>query len=280
MSSFKSQHHVRSNSFPTRLHPLVQQCEEHLYRLGGSNAASSSSITDKLSGLEDLQDCVDKLLQLPLTQQAFAQGREEKWVEELLDGSLRLLDLCSAAKDAVLHTKECAREVQSILRRTRGSEVGLENEVRKYMASRKVVKKAINNALKNLKGPSNKESETILVSVLKEVQVVSLAVFESLLSFVSGPKAQSKISGWSLVSKLMQNKRIGCEEEEEAINAFAKVDNSLHCLMNETSKSSKKNVQNNLQNLESCIQDFEGRLECLFRRLIKFRVALLNILNN
>ncbi|GMN38279.1 hypothetical protein TIFTF001_007515 [Ficus carica] len=296
MAPSKSQYHVRSNSFPTRPHPLFQQCDEHLCRLGASDAASSSSLSDKLSGLEDLHDCVEKLFQLPLTQQAFVQGRQEKWVDELVDGSLRLLDMCSAAKDAVLHTKECAREVQSIMRRRRGVEVGLASEVTKYLASRKVVKKAIRKVLENIKtavksasSPSNKDSVEAMAlnGVLREVEALSLAVFESLLCFISGPKALTKLSGWSLVSKLMHKKKVGCDQEEleTDVNEFAKVEEALQRLMcHDTSKvenaSHMENVQAELQSLELCVQDFEERLERLFRRLIKTRVSLLNILNN
>lgn len=294
----KSQYHVRSNSLPSRPHPLIQHCNTHLGRLATSDAtsSSSSSISLKLSGLEDVHDCVDKLLALPLTQKAFVQGRNEKWVDELLDGSLKLLDLCSVAKDAVIHTKECAREVQSIIRTRRGGEVGLASEVRKYLASRKVMKKAVSKALENLKGIqtkcslSNKDVETMaLVGVLREVEAVTVSVFESLLSFTSGPKAGIKLSGWSLVSKLMNSKKVGCDQEDVTdVNEFAKVDSALQCLLcYEAGKSDNnynnkhiENVRSELQKLESCVQDLEGRLECLFRRLIKIRVSLLNILNN
>ncbi|CAJ1973070.1 unnamed protein product [Sphenostylis stenocarpa] len=54
--------------------------------------------------------------------------RQENWVDEILDGSLRLLDVCTSAKDALLHTKECARELHSIIRRKRGGEVELTAE--------------------------------------------------------------------------------------------------------------------------------------------------------
>ena len=129
--NIQSSYHSRSNSLPSRQHPLTSQIDENLSRLKATEAAStSSSIGHKLNGLKDLHECVDLLLQLPLTQKALAQEQHRKWVEELLDGSLMRLDVCSIAKDALLQTKECTQELQSILRRRRGAEMGLVNVVR------------------------------------------------------------------------------------------------------------------------------------------------------
>ncbi|KAL6217956.1 hypothetical protein ACLB2K_011173 [Fragaria x ananassa] len=298
-SNPKANYHIRSISLPSKPHPLFQQCEDHLLRIIASSDATSSSssaISHKLSGLLDLHNCMNDLFQLPLTQEAFVRERNEKWVDELLDSSLRLLDVCTAAKDALIHTKECAREIQSTMRRRRGGQTGFTNEVKKYFASRKVVKKAICKALVTLKScekksmPSfsstNKDNVAVaLVSVLREVEAVSLTVFESLLSFISGSKGQSKMRGWSFVSKLMLNKKVACDEEKSEVNEFADVDTALSCLVGqETSKSDNiscsENVQSDLQQLESCSQDIEEGLECLFRRLIKNRVSLLNTLSN
>lgn len=111
--------HARSNSLPTRPHPLVTECDEHLCRLKALDSApwTAPAMVKKLAGLQDLQECVNKLLLLRRTMEAFAAQRREKWVDEIFDGSLRLLDLCSAAKDGVIHTKECVRELQSLVRR-------------------------------------------------------------------------------------------------------------------------------------------------------------------
>ncbi|XP_008236142.1 PREDICTED: uncharacterized protein LOC103334935 [Prunus mume] len=295
----KSNYHIRSISLPSKPHPLFQQCEDHLLRIAASDAFSSSSyssssISQKLSGLLDLHNCLNELFQLPLTQEAFVRERNEKWVDELLDGSLRLLDVCTAAKDALIHTKECAREIQSIMRRRRGGKSGFTNEVRKYLVSRKVVKKAVCKALGTLRtsqkkstfSSTNKDNVTVaLIGVLREVEAVSLTVFESLLSFISGAKSASKMRGWSFVSKLMLTKKVGCEEDKTEINEFADVDATLSSLVcQETSNSDRmvdsENVQSELQQLEMCSQDLEEGLECLFRRLIKNRVSLLNTLSN
>ncbi|KAJ7967096.1 hypothetical protein O6P43_011401 [Quillaja saponaria] len=287
----KSHCHARSNSFPSRQHPIFLQCNEHLCRLDDSDttSSSSSSVSHELSGLQDLLVCVEKLFQLPLTQQAISQESSEKWVDEVLDGSLRLLDVCTTAKDGLLLTKECVQELQSIIRRRRGGDMELATEIRKFLTSRKVVRKAICKALGNLKGvekkctfsTANKDYQTVaLVSLLREVQAVTLSIFESLLSFISGP-IQSKPSSWSLVSKLMKTKRVACRQEADA-NEFAKVDVALQSFMSQmTDKSDNiKDIQNPLEKLEPRIQDLEEGLESLFRRLIKIRVSLLNILNN
>ncbi|XP_021903862.1 uncharacterized protein LOC110819090 [Carica papaya] len=280
--------HTRSNSFPSRRHPLTSQIDEHLCRVRSSRLAStsSSSINNKLNDLQDLHECVNRLLQLPLTQQALAQEQYRNWGEAILDGSLRLLDVCCISKDLLLQTKESTHELQSILRRRGG-------EVSKCMATRKTIMKAINKAWENIKATeaksrflSSTDNESMaVVSTLKEVESDTLSFFESLLSFMSGNRFQSKIKGWPLVSKLMQPKRIMFEESDSEVNEFQKVNTTLNSLVGHRSINFEKlkhseNLLNQLKDLELCIQDLEDRLECLARHLFKTRVFLLNILNH
>ncbi|KAK9176384.1 hypothetical protein WN944_028401 [Citrus x changshan-huyou] len=87
------------------------------------------------------------------------------------------------------------------------------------------MKKAIHKAFGNLKGMDSNLINQEHVSILKEVEAVTLAAFESLLT------------------------------------------------------SNSDNIQNQLKELESSIQDLKEGLESLSRRLIKAGVSLLNILN-
>ncbi|CAN1770814.1 hypothetical protein LINPERHAP1_LOCUS11711 [Linum perenne] len=267
--------HARSNSLPSdRQHPLVSELDDQVCRLRQSEATtSSSSIYHKLNSLQDLYDCVDQLLQLPLTQQTIVQ----KSFSELLDGSLRLLDLCSTAKDALSQIKESVFELQSAIRRRQG---GLEGETRRYLNSRKIVKKAIHKVLKGMESRTKSNSsatDSEVVTMLREAEAVSVSVLEGLLAFISASK--SKSTSWSIVSKL---KRVTDEANTNEFakkttvaasgNEFAEVDACL-----KTNKSSEE-LQAHLKNLQPCIQDLEEGVESLFRCLIKTRSSILNIL--
>ncbi|KAJ6403046.1 hypothetical protein OIU84_015043 [Salix udensis] len=282
--------HTRSNSLPSRPHPLTSQINEHFSRLNASQATSSSLVCQKLCSLQDLHDCVDRLILLPLTQKSLAQEQNEKWVDDVLDGSLRVLDVCSMARDALLQTKEYAQEIQSIMRRRRGNEIGFSGEIKTYLILRKVVKKKIHKALRDLKNlgnkssfsPFNEDQEAVAIAnMLKEVEVVTLIELESLLTLISGgSRAQSKLSDWSLVSKLMHPRRISREAEETEVNEFEKLDSALHSLIYKKSISDNtvpaENVLHQLKEFDFCIQELEEGLESLYRRLIKTRVSLLN----
>ncbi|GAU22057.1 hypothetical protein TSUD_309610 [Trifolium subterraneum] len=232
-------------------------------------------------------DHIHSFLNLPLTQDVLVHEHQENWVNNLFDGSLRLLDMCSVAKDALIHTKECTRELQSIISR-RGGGLELTAEAKKFLTSSKVVKKAISKALTNLKGntkncniiATNNDHQTMtLINLLQDVEVATLSTFETILQFISGT-TPLKSNTWLSISKLIQPKRVSCSlvaEESE----FAQVDVALQSFVfSKTSKLEVNDLQTILEKMESCIQDFEEGLEFLFRRLIKIRVSILNILNH
>ncbi|KAE9620374.1 hypothetical protein Lal_00019204 [Lupinus albus] len=280
----KNSLHIRCNSLPSAPHPLVSQFQEHLLRFKDSEASttsfSSSSISHKLSGLQGLHEYADKLLQLPTIQQDLALEFSDKWIDGLLDGSLRLIDICGTAQDCLLKSKESMYEIQSALRR-KGANNGFMVEGGKYLASRKNMKKVIQKALGNLKGikfESNKDKEVFSVfSILKEAEAITVRSIESLLLFLSDPKGQSNQSKWSRISKLMQPERVTCDSQETYSNEFVNVDAALKSLI---SQKTYENFDNHMEDLEICIEDLEVTVENLSRQLIRTRVSLLNILSH
>ncbi|TYI43971.1 hypothetical protein ES332_A01G204900v1 [Gossypium tomentosum] len=240
------------NSFPlpSKPTPLVSEVDEHLNRLRDSAATStSSSINHKLNGLQDLYDCGP--------------------VDEFLDGSLRLFDLCNIAKDILLQTKGSIQDIQSVVRRRGCREVELVGEVRKYFTSKEVVQKTIYKALKNVKGvetklifsSSNDHETKAIISLLREAEAVTSSMFEYLFTLIPRPNERSKCSSWVLVSKLLHHKRIAS------------------VMSPKMSKSENVEMPRQLKELELCIQELEDRLECLFRCMIKARVSFLNAFN-
>ncbi|CAN0920983.1 hypothetical protein LINGRAHAP2_LOCUS32366 [Linum grandiflorum] len=255
--------HARSKSVPIISHPLVSEIDDQVCRLRQSQAAStsSSSICQNLNGLQVLYDCVDTLLQLPLTQQ--------KCFNELLDGSLSLLDLCNTAKDTLSQMKDSVAELQSAIRRKQQGEA-----TTRYINSRKTVKKTIHKVFKGIESKKSVSSadDVEAITVLREAESVVGAVLERLLSFISQSNSKPSKS-WTLVSKLVAAQPRVTGQDEANANEFAEVDASLK------SNKSNEEVQVHLKNLQLCIQDLEVGVESLFRRLIKTRASILNNYN-
>ncbi|CAN0845498.1 hypothetical protein LINGRAHAP2_LOCUS4140 [Linum grandiflorum] len=265
--------HVRSNSFPSTSHPLVSEFDDQLCRLRQSQAAStsSSSICQKLNGLQDVYDCVDKLIQLPSTQQAMIH-----YQNELLDGSLRLLDMCNTAKDSLSQMKESVSELQSAIRRRQGDLVA---ETKRYLNSRKVVKKTIQRALKDNENKKSTSSNNIdAIGMLREAESIVFEVLNNLLSFIS--QSNSKASSWSKDS-LSQMKESVSELQSAIRRRQGDLVAETKRYLN-SRKVVKKAIQKALKdnkNLQPCIQDLEEGVESLFRCLIKTRASILNVHN-
>ncbi|CAL5212393.1 unnamed protein product [Lathyrus oleraceus] len=286
----KSSLHLRSNSLPSTSHPLISQFEDNLQRLNtseGASSVSSSLICNKLNDMQNLHDCISKLLELPIEQQTLAQECNEKCADDLLEGSLRILDICSIAKECLLLSKENTHELQSIIRRKRGIETGFKVEFVKYMALRKNMKKQIRKALVNLKAIKLIASSSInkdnnaspMLGFLKEAETITISSLEHLLLFICDPKGHSNNRRWTTISNLMHSKRVVCDSQDSDTNEFEKVDQALLSLISHKS-SSTENFQSHLEDLEMCIQDLEIGVEQISRKLIRNRVSLLNIFNH
>ncbi|KAF8022616.1 hypothetical protein BT93_F0205 [Corymbia citriodora subsp. variegata] len=271
--------HSRSISLPSRSHPLTTSVEDQLERLRSSEA-TSSSVCQNLGGLKDLYESINDFLQLPLTQQAISHDNHSKCIEPLLDGSIRLLDFCGTIREVFSQMEECVQGLESSLRRKRGGDSGLVSEVESYIKSKKRLQKVISKISENLKRVEKKRKDSnkeTALSMIREAEHISVSVFESLLCLLSGPKAKSKIHGWSLLSKFVSSKRISCEENVS--------DNNMEGLYADLSvlKSGDDMIPQVLKRLEaseSTIRDIEEGLECLYRHLVKTRASLLNILNH
>ncbi|CAA0828703.1 Arabidopsis protein of unknown function (DUF241 [Striga hermonthica] len=282
---------TRSSSMPSRSYPLTIRPEFDLYLhtlnyenepTSSSSSSSLLSMAKKLHNLEGIYDCVDNLLLLPHTQQFFTRGRREKWFDEILDGYLGLVDTCATAKDFISQSKDYNSNLISVLRRKRVSQ-----DLSEFISSRKTIKKQIQKSLRNIGSykknsfvlSGDKDHETIaIIRMFKEIERTTFELFEALLSSVSGETSSSRPSKWSLVSKLMWSRKVSCHEHKSSMLEFGDLDASLSKFVSKCETGSKiEELQQQLREMDLIIRVIEERLECLFKRLIKSRVSLLNM---
>ncbi|WCJ31204.1 hypothetical protein M5689_012713 [Euphorbia peplus] len=268
MASF----HLRSSSFPSKSHPLTSSLREQLDTLKKSE---SSLIGQKLGGLKDLYECVDLYIQ------TFSGEKHNQYVEKALNRSVRVLDICNTTRDFISQMKECVQSLESSLRRRRSDAQFCLNEVDSHMVARKKLNQAIIKYLRKLKKQEKSCRTTSLNdnTDLNDAEEIGVSVFESILSFISQPNAKSKIYGFSIISKLLQSKNISCEEEIEA-NEVSKISVELMAFKSNKDMSQMQNILKGLEALEQSLGEVEEELDCVYRRLVKTRVSLLNILNH
>ncbi|RDX69548.1 hypothetical protein CR513_51326, partial [Mucuna pruriens] len=287
-----NKYHVRSISLPSRSHPSTIRVEEELSKLKtweGTSTSTSESIHTGLSLLEDLYLCLDDLLNMASTQQVISHHRGDKCVEEVLDGSMRILDICGITRDTMLQIKENVQALHSALRRRKG-DLSVETSVSEYKFFTKKMKKNVNKLMTSWKQMDGKFGVSpsldldhhlaAVIRVLREVILMNLSVFQFILSFLTVSLSNSKATKWLIVAKLVHMGVKPCEDNSENVNELQCVEAALSTLLNEGTNDEKMQVAHErLEALENAIQSVENGLESVFRRLIKTRASLLNIIS-
>ncbi|KAK7379731.1 hypothetical protein VNO78_34421 [Psophocarpus tetragonolobus] len=284
--------HIRSISLPTRSHPSTIRVEEELTKLKTWEETSiftSESIHTGLSLLEDLYLCLEDLLNMASTQKVISHHKGDKCVEEVLDGSVRILDMCGITRDTMLHIKENVQALHSALRRRKGDST-VETSVAEYRLFTKKMKKNANKLILSLKQMDGKfgvsplldldQHLAAVIRVFREVILINLSVFQFILSFFTVSSTNSKANKWLLVAKLMHKGVKPCENNSENVNELQCVEIALSTLLNEGTNDEKMQVAHErLEALENAIESVENGLESVFRRLVKTRASLLNIIS-
>ncbi|KAE9606602.1 hypothetical protein Lalb_Chr09g0321351 [Lupinus albus] len=281
-----NKYHARSNSFPSASHPSTLRVEEELNNLKNCEATSTStseSIGTALFLIQDLYVWLDDLLNLVSTQKLISHYKGERCMEELLDGSVRLLDICGITRDIMLQVKENVQALHSSLRRRKGDS-SIEKSVVEYNFCTKKVKKSAKKLITSLKQIDSKFGVSPLLSqdqdladlirVLREVIAMNISIFQSLLSFLVSPSSKSKVTKWLIASKLIQK-----GENSENNNELQCVDAALSTLLKDgTNVDKMQATRQKLEALEDATESLQNNLESVFRLLIKTRASLLNIM--
>ncbi|XP_054808187.1 uncharacterized protein LOC129310391 [Prosopis cineraria] len=274
-------YHARSISLPSRSHPTTIKVDEELNNLKTWEATStptSDSVRSGLFLLEDVYVSLDELLNMPSTQMAVSQHQADTCVEELLDGSVRVLDTCGITRDILLQIKENVGALHSAVRRRKGDS-SVEKSVAEYEFFTKKMKKNVKTLITDLKHMESRFGATPLLNlddqmasvirVIREAIVMNVSIFQSLLAFLVMPKEAK----WFVVAKWMHKGTVeACEEKSEMVNELKSVESVLNSVVSEGGRVEKmKIVHARLEALEMAIESLETGLEIVFRRLIKTR---------
>ncbi|KAL1215609.1 hypothetical protein V5N11_024163 [Cardamine amara subsp. amara] len=235
MSNMIVNYQLRSISLPSRSHPSTTEIEEALNKvktINNTTTGSSESILMGLAGLEELYNCAEDFLKMGSTQHVMSSNGSE-FMEEMLDGSLRLMDICSISRDLMVETHEHVRVVQSCVRRKKVAAGGggdqLDLAVLGYVRFRKNMRKEAKKllgSLKNIYGGSSSSSSInndqqdehllAVIDAMRRVVSVSVSVLKSFLEFLSGRQSNIK----SKLASVLKKKKVHHQEDQERVGEF------------------------------------------------------------
>ncbi|KAK2995114.1 hypothetical protein RJ640_020754 [Escallonia rubra] len=218
--------------------------------------------------LRDLHNSANDMLHSPVIKRVLVHHQHEKWVTEVSEASLRMLDICGTTRDVLLLVKDHLQELQSAFRRVNVGETAAEDRFASHRVHRKVLRKEMLKRLRLLKGMKSQlitllpddHNLTVVVNVLREVRMTTMSIVESLMALMAMPGPMQKTNKGSFASKFTRVNSLSFWEKCDAT--------ALH------------SAHKRLEAVEMAIEDLEVELDCIFRRLIRTRVSLLNLLTN
>ncbi|CAM0874570.1 unnamed protein product [Alopecurus aequalis] len=238
--------HQRSASLPSIPHPTESKVEVELQGLQAHISSPSATIGTICYGLRRLghiYSSIEEIMRLPSNQVGLSLPLQRKMVEEELDRSFVLVDLCNAMQENLAELKMSIQELQLALKR--GDHKAVQIKMESFI---RLAKKA-HKPFKIITSSKATAEDCRTVRLLAEAREMAVCLLDSASRLLPKQIAVTDGSRWSLVSKRFQKRRVVCEEAQ-------------------------------VQALERSLADLENGVEPLCRRLIQSRVSLLNILSS
>lgn len=238
-----------------------------------------------LCNLSDMYENLDNLLKLtPLPKDV-----SDQWHEYWLDEFPHMLDIWDGARNIISQMKGSTHNLQSALRRSRGSKFTMENEVSAYISSTKKMKNKINKWIKSWKMAECRsaipfsacvdEQAALVMDLMGEVKSISETILQSLFYSVLG----AQFRGRKCSSKWISRRQVTFEEQMEKVYEPININAFLHALQCNSSKYLYSlevvKYHSQLAALGAALQDIENGFECAFRSSIKLIGTILNLIN-
>ncbi|KAM3354685.1 hypothetical protein ACQJBY_025418 [Aegilops geniculata] len=156
---------------------------------------------DGLRSLANIYDALEEIICLPSNQVCSSQQRNI--LDGEMEGSLELLDLCSAMQEIFVEMKAIIQELQVALRK--GDDAATQAKIQSYT---RLVKKSKNLFKKTAK---KAPADCSMVMLLAKAREISVSLLESTLRLLS---KQIEMPKQSLVSKAFHKKKaVVCKEK-------------------------------------------------------------------
>ncbi|KAM3311924.1 hypothetical protein ACQJBY_032122 [Aegilops geniculata] len=198
--------HQRSASLPSIGHSSESKVDVELQRLKSCISSPSATIGTMCGGyarLGDIYKSIEEIMGLPSNQVGLSFPQNKKLVEEELERSLVLIDLCNSMQENLARLKMSIQELELVLKR--GDDAAVQLKVESFIRLAK-------QAQKPFKITSSKAvaEDCRLVRVLAEAREMSVSLLESTPHLLPKQFTTTKGSKWSLVQK----RKVVCEEEQ------------------------------------------------------------------
>ncbi|KAM0019581.1 hypothetical protein Hdeb2414_s0025g00657451 [Helianthus debilis subsp. tardiflorus] len=235
----------------------------------------SSSIS-----LRDLHDSVNNLLRSSDIKGILSHHKQDQeWIQRVSESSLKMLDSCGNTKEILCLVKGHVQQLRTTFHRASLGET--EKKLSEYCFQRKELRKQMLKRLKSLKQAKNTttgcggqdtpvdDNLIVVANVLKEVGETIVILLESIMLLMSMPNPNPKTE-----KKMM----IKCNGIFTVKAKFTRL-NSLSPWEDCDTQALQSAIER-LEAVESAMEDLEVELGCIFKRLMRTRVLLLNILTN
>ncbi|VAH93508.1 unnamed protein product [Triticum turgidum subsp. durum] len=199
--------HQRSASLPSIDHSSESKVDVELQRLKSCISSPFATIVTMCGGyarLGDIYKNIEEIMDLPSNQVGLSFPPNKKMVEEELERSLVLIDLCNSMQENLAGLKMNTQELELVLKR--GDDAAVQLKVESFIRLAKQAQKPF----KKITSSKAVAEDCRLVRVLAEAREMSVSLLESILHLLLKQFTTKKGSKWSLVQK----RKVICEEEQ------------------------------------------------------------------